>query len=654
MGRSKQLIPADSNSANLIREVISPCKQNEQTASNNNTVGLNDLAVHMANARREYHQNSSSTLSAAVRRRSNTVSPKNNIIKVKPVDRTASDSEFCITPTHKKGEDGLSRAAMSSLLSKDSEYLRKNKRLSDVSRKMDALKERTKSKFAEIEQITAKCNKIAPVNLPDPTDQMCAPSEIPALQHTTTRDKSSLEIDNNIVDGNNSSSTAIATEVAVPSSSGAIKKIIDSPLNAVSTEKFIKKDRISFKDMDSDLVTPAVASHRRPDHVSVSFFKDRKRSASAEENFSDASLGIIDRSPAPQSDTSPKKKTSLDASSDVYLLATPKKSQNFRRKSSEENSATNHIVSILKKKDHNESSSASSNASPVTFSSSVVDTPTRSASRQGILKKRSSLDESRYSRSHSPDERSILVRTPRRNSLEEIQHIGGILKQRSYEGKSEYSSTSNEPHGILKKKETSTPSDQSTYPKHVSISEAVILAAAELCKDAIGSDGEHGDIRPILKQDTPTISTPRPILKKKYSSETEEIRPILKTSRKSSRDESDIDTDSYRSILRIDSPAKRRSFGTDPFETNIVLERSRSYDVEYQDCGGKQPALRNDAQAGPVAVQQPIIEKPLVSVAERIKNMEQALSSVSIPLANVALRRPRFKTQPVTVEEINW
>lgn len=245
------------------------------------------------------------------------------------------------------------------------------------------------------------------------------------------------------------------------------------------------------------------------------------------------------------------------------------------------------------------------------------------------------MDESRYSRSHSPDERSVLIRTPRRNSLEELQH--GILKQRSYDSKTDLS-VHNEPHGILKKKENCTPSE--TYPKHVSISEAVILAAAELCKDGVCSDDEY-EIKPILKQDTPTISTPRPILKKKYSSESEEIRPILKTSRKSSREESDND-DYVRPPRKIDSPAKRRSF-CDPFETNVVLERSRS--------------MENHDHV-PAAVIHPtslaISEKPIVSVAERIRNMEKVLTVDKGAINRRDNKRQRFKTQPVTVNEISW
>lgn len=234
------------------------------------------------------------------------------------------------------------------------------------------------------------------------------------------------------------------------------------------------------------------------------------------------------------------------------------------RRKSEENSTTqpsNNIVSILKRKD----SSTSSNASLVTFSPNVIDiepTCRRPAHRQGILKKRSSLDESlRYSRSHSPSsassesEKGCLVKNNRRrNSSEEINHHG-ILKQKSYDSSGGgsaagyssgiggssggYNTPSSGVQGILKKPSL-TPSDHShdQPTKHVSISEAVILAAAELCKDMIIiDDGQSEYIKPILKLDNEHSQQPerrpKPILKKNHSSENEEIRSILK-SRKSS------------------------------------------------------------------------------------------------------------------------
>uniref|UniRef100_A0A336MFW0 CSON014288 protein n=1 Tax=Culicoides sonorensis TaxID=179676 RepID=A0A336MFW0_CULSO len=360
----------------------------------------------------------------------------------------------------------------------------------------------------------------------------------------------------------------------------------------------------------------------------------------------------------------------------VESAAKSQHSPTVRRKSDSEHQTgaiSNHIVSILKKKDVESSSAPSSNASPVTFSPSVVDTPVRNTTKQGILKKRSSLDESRYSRSHSPDDRSILVKHNRRNSLEETH---GILKQPSVESKEDSCHGS---HGILKKKESITPSGE---PKHVSISQAVILAAAEICKDIVntGLDEAPYEIKPILKQDsqihTPSNGPahPKPILKKKFCSEGEElsrnyyddatqIRPILKSSRKSSRDEANSDTDNEsvgssgkRSILKTDSPSKRRSFG-DPFETNIIMQRSKSLE---------NPEPKHlEVHTSPERV-----ELPLISVQERIKSMEQFLVSKPMPASTTATNsnvrvvpksapvhrrdfKERFKTHPITVDELS-
>jgi hypothetical protein len=256
------------------------------------------------------------------------------------------------------------------------------------------------------------------------------------------------------------------------------------------------------------------------------------------------------------------------------LFSSQNRTSAISRHKSEENPTaqpSNQIVSILKRKD---SYGATGSASPslVTFSPNVKDfESTRSSAthRQGILKKRSSLDESsRRYRSHSPSSASsassesekggCLVRdNRRRNSCEEIhqhhhQHQQGILKQKSYESTG-YSSSGtygssgvNTPNssigvqGILKKPSL-TPSsydhsgDHTT--KHVSISEAVILAAAELCKDMIIDDVHEPYIKPILKMESDCHEIkPKPILKKHHSSENEEIRSILK-SRKSSREE---------------------------------------------------------------------------------------------------------------------
>ncbi|XP_064539433.1 serine-rich adhesin for platelets-like isoform X3 [Drosophila montana] len=386
--------------------------------------------------------------------------------------------------------------------------------------------------------------------------------------------------------------------------------------------------------------------------------------------------------------------------------------------------APNQIVSILKKKEHafgECNSSASSNASPVTFSATVLDTPLASSrsKRQGILKKRSSLDESRYySRSHSPDERSILIKSARRNSLEEAGsalspgQAHGILKQSSYEStKSDGCPSANEcqpPHSILKKKDSlSTPSD-GHISKHVSISQAVTLAAAELAAhdgvitgihDADGNGEEH-EIRPILKQESTSSEEatrpPKPILKKKSFGEADEqeIRPILKSSRKSSREEfdlSEVNQEAYdtaaneatimRPILKTDSPSKRRSLcstqATDADNSASCLLKRRTRSLERQDAppvmdlAAALDAITN-SQSATVDL---VATSSNMSVAERVKHMEMHSAGAaggmnssweSSPLQHDSsltpkllkpsvlrrdLYKDRFKTQPVTSEE---
>lgn len=487
LGMSRALIPSE-DSLKALKDVIaaSSCKTTTPTPSN------------------------------TIRRRSLTVSPKNIGITSKIEKKVVSEVDLTRKRSLTKSPEKLVPLPIVGT-KRETDYLRKNKRLSDLNKTVNGWRERTKSDLAEIEKITAKCSQLAP---------------------------------------------AVSPKVDEPT----VNLIPETSRNVINVEE---------------------------------------ANISNDENFS--------------------------------FIRKSQISPVLRRKSSEEPPQTpvNNIVSILKRKDPFESSS-SSNASPVTFSSSVVDTPTRSSARAGILKKRSSLDESRFSRSQSPDERGILVRSLRRNSLEELQH--GILKQSSYEAKNDVT-PQQEPHGILKKKETPTPVEQS---KHVSIAEAVILAAAELCKDLVCSENNNNsaDVKPILKFDTSTVSTPRPILKKKYSSETEEIRPILKSSRKSSREEgfgSDID-DCHRSILKTDSPAKRLSY-CDDLSASSVLLRSKSLE---------NPEIRNDiAAVGNLNA----IEKPLISVAERIKSMENTLRA--FPKYSRNLNKDRFKTHPVTVEEIN-
>lgn len=316
----------------------------------------------------------------------------------------------------------------------------------------------------------------------------------------------------------------------------------------------------------------------------------------------------------------------------------------------------NHLVSILKKKDHSDSNSSAVNASPVTFSESVVERRSgdRKSRRQGILKKRSSLDESLYLQTQSGDESGSM--SVRRNSLGETRH--GILKEPPSRDGSTCSqhtpdvSTPSEPHhGILKTAKPEDSPNSCDPPKHVSISQAVILAVAEMEDDQDELYDGEPDVKPILKSASTSQERlngsrkMRPILKKKYSSsETEEsIRPILKSSRKSSREE--IDSSDAESSVRpcLKGDSDRTSKGASSTESLALLSL-----VDREDSGSAQDTVDN--------AEGRVIEKPLVSVAERIKNMESFLSQPRVQPRNGHGRvrdKDRFKTQPVTVGEFS-
>ncbi|XP_063382167.1 uncharacterized protein LOC134668655 [Cydia fagiglandana] len=286
-------------------------------------------------------------------------------------------------------------------------------------------------------------------------------------------------------------------------------------------------------------------------------------------------------------------------------------SSQFRRLDATSTSCNHTPVSILKRKSINDDS-AINNASnhaiaspPVTFSPSVIE-PRQCRSdrqRQGILKKRRSLDESQVARRRScspevsfaedgsPDTNKPILKN-RRSSLEDVVRnrspdgqIQGILKRKmSREEENvndDLSHSSPEPHGILKRKSNSS-SSSSTTSSHVSIAQAVLLAAAGGAEIV---DDDKETVRPILKKtsfseerpcvDIPISDTPRPILKKK-SVEHEEYdfelpkKPILKSCRKLSGDEGH--TSSFD--LSEDDRSSRRS----------SLLRSRTSDHSGSEC----------------------------------------------------------------------
>jgi supervillin len=253
-------------------------------------------------------------------------------------------------------------------------------------------------------------------------------------------------------------------------------------------------------------------------------------------------------------------------------------------------------VSILKRKtvqDEAGSVSAASSAypPPVTFSPSVLEQTGSNGKRQGILKKRSSLDESEVlrRRSCSPDmagwdpdsslEFRPILKNQRRSSMQELvrrtqspdPHPQSILKKRTSpeDEVEEHSSCSPEPQGILKRKSaTSSNSSSSSTSPHISIATSVIMnvAGLEPGADILPLDGSTEHVRPILKKksssednntaDSSSSEAPKPILKKKTSVEVDDLeerpmKPILKSSRKSSQEEQ-----TGREAAPIDSPVR--------------------------------------------------------------------------------------------------
>ncbi|XP_049874126.1 supervillin-like isoform X4 [Pectinophora gossypiella] len=267
-------------------------------------------------------------------------------------------------------------------------------------------------------------------------------------------------------------------------------------------------------------------------------------------------------------------------------------------------------VSILKRKSIHEDNAVSNTPNhaiaspPVTFSPSVIEPRNdRSDKRQGILKKRRSLDESQVARRRScspevsfADDGTSDANKPilknRRSSLEDVVRnrspdgqIQGILKRKmSREEESvndDVSHGSPEPHGILKRKSNSS-SSSSTASSHVSIAQAVLLAAAggaEIVED------DKEAVRPILKKksfseerpclDIVSSDTPKPILKKKSIEHDEHDfelpkKPILKSSKKLSGD----DGHASSFDLSEDDRSSRRS----------SLLRSRTSDHSGSEC----------------------------------------------------------------------
>ncbi|KAM7355020.1 supervillin isoform 7-T9 [Cochliomyia hominivorax] len=623
MDMSRPLVPNDDAS---LKALISPNKT--RVPSPTKPAIRNDLSYHMEMARRGLDLATTSD-----RRRAQTASPKNIKESTSPKSSNAPSRVSKRSDTVAIGE------------------LRKE-RSSEVNRKLN---ERTRTGLEEIMKIVENVSDTSP----NPS------SAINDLNQTMNRLRASQEREKE-----KEMAAAASESLNLPSTNGEEQQRRPSPVKHAT---FVQEERIYYE----------------PDPL---------------EHIENSNSGVL-RSMRMLKAKSIERETAASEPAKLSPILRRKSTDcppNSLTQGSTTSAATNHIVSILKKKDHlsaGESSSASSNASPVTFSSNVMDTPSKQK-RAGILKKRSSLDESRYySRSHSPDERSILIKSARRNSLEEVangssssssaQGTGhhGILKQSSYDSsKSDGCPSATreplQPHSILKKKDsTSTPSDGGDHaPKHVSISQAVILAAAELSAavetgdkfpndDNYTPNNEEYDIKPILKLDSSTgdesVKPPKPILKKKSSGDSDEheIKPILKTSRKSSREEfefgpysdgeSQQQEPSVKPILKTDSPSKRRSLG-EPDSGNLEGEqretlspfqlKRRTRSLERHD---QAPVIDLAAALNAIATSQALPSELVssltnttsgsnISVAERIKSVEKFLANQSGQRLSVA------------------
>ncbi|KAK5642159.1 hypothetical protein RI129_008326 [Pyrocoelia pectoralis] len=360
-------------------------------------------------------------------------------------------------------------------------------------------------------------------------------------------------------------------------------------------------------------------------------------------------------------------------------------------------------ISILKRKVSldqvgSQSGTPSTATPPVTFSPNVVD-PATNRRRQGILKKRRSLDESQVlrHRSCSPemaihgrsDSRSIL-KNQRRSSLEEILRtqspesgLHGILKRRSSRVDDDIDPPINspEPHGILKRRSGSSSAGSSTHSPHVSIATAVILAAAGGAEMILESDEQ---VKPILKKrsfseeqgvDYSAFEAPKPILKKKSSTDTDDCedkpkKPILKNSKNSVEErDSDVTESSHRygyqrlvnddvkpilkqGTSRENSPRPRLSFCSNDCASDSAVSEfrhRRNSRRSHTVCTDFNVKISLPHKSEDRELRKP---RPL-SVCDMVLNIEKRLSTGAIPKTSHAKRHSeRYRTQPVTYHEL--
>ncbi|XP_050500586.1 supervillin-like isoform X2 [Diabrotica virgifera virgifera] len=355
-------------------------------------------------------------------------------------------------------------------------------------------------------------------------------------------------------------------------------------------------------------------------------------------------------------------------------------------------------VSILKRKvsqdEHKQDGSrhSSTHTPPVTFSPNVLE-PTTSKRKQGILKKRRSLDESTVMRHRScspdvankADSRSIL-KNQRRSSLEELRRtrspetpLQGILKRRTSRHDEDDHSL-NSPQSILKRKSGASSAGSTSSTPHVSITTAVILAAAGGAEMVL--EPEADAVKPILKKksfseeyshysDTP-VDVPKPILKKKSSTDTddseEKPKPILKLPRTSiERDilESNQDFRPFKHTSSSETecevrPILKQNSREEPVRQRLSFcsEHTNIRDEPRPRTSRRSHTICTDFNVGDFNLdtreRDEMLNKPRpFSVRDLVKSFETDCSTGAIPKRSSLKRNSdRYKTQPITSNEL--